>query len=161
MKAIVVYYSLEGSTKYVAEKIAQGTGADILRLEPVKEYPKGNMSKFFWGGKSVVFGEKPKLAPYCFAKEDYDYIIIGTPIWAGSFTPPVKSFLSENDLSGKNIALFACHAGGGAEKCFSKLRKELTDCNITSVLSLIEPGKNKKEENVIKIEEFCISINGV
>ncbi len=161
MKAIVVYYSLEGSTKYVAEKIVQGTGADILRLEPAKEYPKGNMSKFFWGGKSVVFGEKPKLAPYRFAKEDYDFIIIGTPIWAGSFTPPVKTFLSENDLSRKNIALFACHSGGGTEKCFNKLRKELTDCNITSVLSLIEPGKNEKKENVIKIEEFCKSINGV
>ena len=88
MKTIVVYFSLEGNTEYVAEKISDYLKTDTLRLEPVKEYPRGNFSKFFWGGKSVVFGETPKLVPYNFDASKYDVIIIGTPVWAGSFTPP-------------------------------------------------------------------------
>jgi len=39
MKTIIVYYSLEGNTDYAANKIASELGADILRIDPVKNYP--------------------------------------------------------------------------------------------------------------------------
>lgn len=158
MKAIVVYFSLEGNTRYAAEKIAEYLKADHLRLEPVKDYPHGNISKFFWGGKSVMFGEKPKLQAYDFSPGEYDVIILGTPIWAGSFTPPIKTFISENDLSKKKIAVYACHSGGGAAKCFDKLKKELPDSSVISTLELVEPGSRQKDESIQKIKEFCDSI---
>ncbi|MHB8063191.1 MAG: flavodoxin family protein [Ruminiclostridium sp.] len=161
MKAIVVYFSLEGHSKYTADKIAESLGADTLILEPVKDYPKGNVSKFFWGGKSVVFGEKPKLAAYDFSAINYDVIIIGTPVWAGSFTPPIKTFIRDNDLSNKKIALFACHSGGGAEKCFNKLKQELADSNVVATLELINPGNNQKDDYAQKIEEFCHNISSL
>lgn len=158
MKAIIIYFSLEGNTKFVAEKINKQTDARILRLNPLKDYPTGKVSKFFWGGKSVVFGDKPKLESYHFDKEDYDVIIIGTPIWAGSYTPPIKTFLSENDLSGKKIALFVCQQGNDASKCFDKFKKELPDCEIVDTLALIDPGKNKTNENQLQIDTFCYNI---
>jgi flavodoxin len=155
MKTIVVYFSLEGNSKYVADKISKYTGADVLSLDPLKEYPQGKASKYFWGGKSVMTGEKPKLVSYDFKANEYDVIIIGTPIWAGSFAPPIKTFLSENDLSNKKIAIYACHAGGGADKCFDKLKKELPNSEIIARLSLTNPGNRQKKENELKIEEFC------
>ena len=39
----------EGNTKYTAEKIAKELDADTIRLIPVKEFPTGKVSKFFWG----------------------------------------------------------------------------------------------------------------
>ena len=159
MKSIVVYFSMDGNSQYVAEKIQKYIGAETLRLEPIKAYPKGNASKYFWGGKSVVFGEQPQLVPYNFAPADYDVIIIGTPVWAGSFTPPIKTFIRDNDLSKKKIALYACNSGGSAEKCFDKLRKELPDCDVIATLELANPGSNQREENVLKIEKFCNSIS--
>lgn len=36
MKVAVVYFSLEGNTKYVAEKIAKVLDADMIQLIPVK-----------------------------------------------------------------------------------------------------------------------------
>ncbi len=36
MKNLVVYYSLEGNTAYVAERIKSRMGADTLRLVPKK-----------------------------------------------------------------------------------------------------------------------------
>jgi flavodoxin len=155
MKTIVVYFSLEGNSKYAADVIEKYMGADILSLEPVKDYPKGNVSKFFWGGKSVMFGEKPKLVPYNFDANKYDVIIIGTPVWAGSFAPPIKTFLRDNDLSNKKIALFACSSGGDAEKCFSKLQQEIPNCNVIATLSLKDPKAKQLEENSIRIKEFC------
>ena len=39
MKTIIVYYSLGGFTKSLAEKLAAESGADLLELRPVKAYP--------------------------------------------------------------------------------------------------------------------------
>lgn len=158
MKTIVVYFSLEGNSQYVAKKISECIGSDTLKLEPVKDYPKGTVSKFLCGGKSVLFGEAPKLIKYKFSAIEYDAIIIGTPIWAGNFAPPIKTFLKENNLSNKKIALYACYGGSGADKCFNNIKKELTNCNVVATLGLVNPKSKHNQENLIKIKEFCNKI---
>ncbi len=95
-KTAIVYYSLEGNTKFVAEKMAAELGADLIRLVPVKEYPTGNVSKYFWGGKSAVFREHPKLEPYRFKAEEYELVIIGSPIWASTYAPPLANLLKRS-----------------------------------------------------------------
>lgn len=80
MNVAIVYFSLEGNTKYVAEKIAKVLDADMIQLIPVKEYPTGKVSKFFWGGKSATFKEIPKLEAYRFDSQNYDLVLLGTPI---------------------------------------------------------------------------------
>lgn len=161
MRAIVVYFSLEGNTEYVAKAISGMLQIEVLRLEPYKDYPTGKFSKYFWGGKSVAFGEKPRLVPYHFNISEYDTIIIGSPIWASSFTPPIKTFLEENDLSGKKIALFACGAGPAPEKFYAKFRQELPGSEIIATLSLVDPKDKPFEENNKKINEFCNTIAGL
>ena len=47
MKAIVVYYSMSGNTKYVAELIKKKLKCDILEIKPVKSYPDKGFKKFF------------------------------------------------------------------------------------------------------------------
>ncbi len=36
-------------------------------------------------------GEKPKLQPYEFKTELYDRIIFGTPVWASTFAPSLRT----------------------------------------------------------------------
>ena len=84
MKALIVYYSMNGNTEYAARKIAERTGAETLRLEPVKAYPDRGVRKFLRGGKSAMMEEKPELRPYRFEAEKYDTIIFGFPAAFGS-----------------------------------------------------------------------------
>lgn len=149
MRALIVYFSFEGNTKLIAEKIAETIGADIVELATSKQYPQEGIGKYFWGGKSVVFGDKPELLNETVDWNKYQTIIIGTPVWASSFTPPVKSFISKYKISGKRIALFACHGGGGAEKCFAKLKKALPGNEFIGEIDFIQPNKNP-EENISK-----------
>lgn len=93
MKIALVYYSLEGNTAFAAEMIGQKLGVDIIRLKPVKDYPTGKIAKYFWAGKSASFQEAPKLMPYAFDINMYDVIILGTPIWASTFAPPLRTFI--------------------------------------------------------------------
>lgn len=155
MKTIVVYYSLEGNTDYAAKKIAEGLQADLLRLHTKKDYPDGKFSKFLVGGFSAVAGRKPALKSYEFDGAAYDRIVFGFPVWASNVTPPIRTFIRENDLQGKKIAAFACQGGNGAEKAFAKLKECLGVDELEAELILIEPKKKPAEGNERKIEDFC------
>lgn len=157
MSTLVVYFSFTGSTKFIAEKIAETMNADIAQLKTSKEYPAEGFKKYFFGGKSVIFGEKPDLVNEPIDWNRYDTIIIGTPVWAGSFAPPIKSFISQYKIRGKRIALFASHGGGGAKKCFAKLKKELSGNEFICEIDFVEPKKNR-EGNTSKAVKWARSI---
>ena len=107
MKIAIVFYSLLGNTKYAALKIADKLNADLVEIIPEKEYPNSGLKKFYYGGKSAVMGEIPPLKKYDFNIDNYDYIILGTPVWAGTFTPPIRTFINENKENLKSKILSA------------------------------------------------------
>lgn len=142
MSVLVVYFSFEGNTKSVAETIGQTLHADIVELKTSKNYPTVGIGKYFWGGKSVVFGDKPALTNERIDLSHYDTIIIGTPVWAGSFAPPIRSFVNDYQIRNKQIAIFASHGGGGAVKCFAKLKEALPENKFIGEVAYVEPKKN-------------------
>ncbi len=160
MKTAIVYYSLEGNTQYVADKITailkESCEVEVFRLEPEKSYPNKGFKKFFWGGKSAVMAETPTLKPYEFDATQYDRIIFGTPVWASTFTPPIRTFINDNPaVKEKQIAVFTCFSGGGADKALKKLKEHLGIESLTAELILVDPKTNVKEEDDAKIAEFC------
>ena len=157
MKTLIVYYSLEGNSEYVAKKIEEKLSCDILKLVPKKKMHTSGFSKFFWNGKSAVMAEKPELEPYSVNLSDYDRIIFGFPVWAGTFAPPLRTFVSENasDLRDKHISAFACQSGAGAEKAFSKLASCIGIDSFEETIILIDPKEKPSEENDLKIDTFC------
>ena len=154
MKALVVYYSMGGNTEYAAKKIARQMDADLLRLEPEKEYPNKGLKKFLWGGKSAVMAEKPKLKPYRFDAGRYDAVIFGFPVWAGNVTPPIRTFIHDNDLKAATYAAFACQSGSGAEKAFGKL-KDCLGHDLAQTMILIDPKDKPDPAKDRQIDEFC------
>lgn len=160
MKTAVVYYSMSGNTQLTAEKIAAQTSAELIRIEPKKAYPTAGFRKFLWGGKSAVMGDKPALMPYRFDCE-FDRIIFGTPVWASSFTPPLRTFIEENReaLKGKTVAAFLCCSGGGANKAIEKLKQFLDIKDFDAQLVLIDPKDKPSGDNEKKIQAFCLSLN--
>ena len=160
MRTLIVYYSLEGNTDWAARRIADILGADTLRVYPVKAYPDKGFAKFFWGGKSAVMAETPALEAYAAPLEAYGRVIFGFPVWAGNMAPPIRSFVRENDLSGKRIAAFACQSGAGAEKAFEKLTACLGIGTLEARLALIDPKDKPSPENDRKIRAFCDALGG-
>ena len=160
MKTAIIYYSLSGNTEYVAETIKKEINADLIKITPKKEFPNKGFKKFFWGGKSAVMGETPALEKYTFDPEKYDNIIIGTPVWASTFTPPIRTFLKENKdkLKDKKISVFICYSGGGADKAIEKMKKYLNIDSFANELILIDPKDKKNEDKEKEIIEFTKKI---
>ena len=160
MSKAIVYYSMSGNTDYVANYISNKIEADLIKIEPKKEYPNKGIKKFIWGGKSAVMGETPELEQYEFDSDKYDYIIFGTPVWASSFTPPIRTFIKENKekLNGKKISVFVSYSGGGADKAIEKLKQYLEINDFNAELILIDPNDQKSSEKDKQIDEFCKKI---
>ncbi len=159
MKTAIVYYSLTGNADFAAKRIAGKLNADLIRLETEKAYPDSGFKKFFWGGKSAVMGETPALAEQPFQLQDYDCVVLGTPVWAGTFAPPVRTLIRANagKWKGKKVAAFIC-SGGGSGKALDKLKTELDIPSFAATLSLIDPKDRPSRENDGKIAEFCASV---
>ena len=156
MKTAIIYYSLTGNTKYIAEKIGEKLGADIIPINPVEAYPNKGFKKFFWGGKSAVMCEEPELQTYELDMDKYDRIILGSPVWASNFAPPLRTFIKSNPaLKDKKVAAYMCLSGSGDKKAFSKLKDFLGVTELEAELVLIDPMVKVKVENDVKLEEFC------
>ena len=161
MKTAIVYYSMSGNTKMIAEMISKELSADMIELIPEKAYPDKGMRKFLWGGFAAVMSEKPKLYPYSFDAEQYDLILIGSPVWASNVAPPIRTFVEENKnaLKEKQFGVFLCYAGGGADKALEKLKKLLNIDRFVSELVLIDPKDKPAEEYSESVLSFCERIN--
>jgi len=110
MKNWLYYYSLNGNTKFIAGQIALETGADVLELKPKTDIPEKGFMRYLWGGREVMAKQTPLLSDPGKKAEEYEMIFIGTPVWAFSFAPAVRSFFKNVHLENKKIALFCCSA---------------------------------------------------
>ncbi len=160
MKTAVVYYSMSGNCESVARTVARTLGADTVRIEPEKAYPDSGFKKFFWGGKAALMSESPALKPYQFDATAYDLVIFGFPVWAGSPTPPIRSFINENAdaLKGKKFAAFACQSGSGAEKALAKLKAIPGIGSLEAELILVDPKDKPSPEKDKAIADFCAKL---
>ncbi len=135
---LVVYYSLEGTTRHVAESMAETTNADLLALRPRQEVPPQSLLKYPIGGFQALTKQKPALHPLERDPQDYDLLFVGTPVWAGQYTPAVRSFFAQTDLQDKAVALFCTHRGG-LGRTLGAMRAELTGNRILGEQDFAQP----------------------
>jgi len=146
LKTLVLYYSYEGSTQKVAEYLTESLGLDIARVIPVKEMKSKGFGKFFLGGSQVIMKKKPKILPLNIDFDQYDLILLGSPIWAGTFAPPIHTLLESGLIHDKNIGYFYCHEGG-AKGAVDKLK---TNCGDNTVISNFSCPNVKNDFDNIK-----------
>ena len=154
MKKLVIYYSLDGNTRFISKVIAGSIGADILELKPQADVNSKSFMKYFWGGRQVMTKQKPALFAYDKRPEDYDVLFIGTPVWAWTYAPSLSTFFDSVKLQGKKIALFCC-SGGGKGKTLEKMKEQLTGNEFIGQIDFVEPLSRNKEENSKKAKEWA------
>ena len=106
MKSAIVFYSLEGSTKRVAECAARQLHADLIELVCQDPYPTSGKARLLRGSKDAMTGAKPALEPYAFDAGAYDLVVVAGPIWCGKMAAPFNSFKRDHgaELADKKCA---------------------------------------------------------
>ena len=124
MKRLVAYFSAEGNTKKLAERLAEAAGADLFEIVPAEPYtaadikwtnPLARCNREKLGGKDVPIAGT--VADF----ESYDEVFIGFPIWYYGAPNVVKTFVKGYDWTGKKVALFATSGGSPMGKTADKL----------------------------------------
>ena len=118
-KALVVYYSATGTTKRVAQLIANAIGADLFEVEPAEPYTTADLNYSDKNSRvsrehddeslrdvELVSAEVPDW-------DSYDTVFIGYPIWWGGAAWPMNGFMTANDFTGKTVIPFATAASSG------------------------------------------------
>ena len=146
MKCLVLYYSFSGNTRLIAETVAKELNADLEELKPVKPLNAGGAGYVMWGLRQLVSQNKPPLLPLKHDSKAYDLIVIGTPVWSYTVTPPIRTFLEEHHFNGKKVALFCCH-GGNYGKTLDDMRNALNGNEIIGAADFYDPLKHDTDEN--------------
>lgn len=131
-KVLVVYFSATGSTKDVAEKIANSLNADIFEIIPEERYTSGDLD--WTNSNSRVSKEHDdeslrnvKLVTTEVENWDsYDTVLIGYPIWWGIAAWPVDTFVKANDFKDKTVIPFCTSASSGLGQS-GKLLESIAD----------------------------------
>jgi flavodoxin len=111
IKTLIVYYSLSGNTKGIAQNIQKILGADIAEIEPLVPYA-GSYDDIVEQGKDEVDNQiRPAIKSLESEVADYRRIIIGTPTWWYTMAPVVSTFLHSNKWEGKIVVPFMTNAG--------------------------------------------------
>ncbi|MDR5659031.1 flavodoxin [Serpentinicella sp. ANB-PHB4] len=158
MKALVIYYSYDGNTKLIAESIAESINGDVIQLKPKKEgTAKKKITKYLWGGSQVLMNKTPELLPLNLDINEYDIIFIGSPVWAWTFAPPIRTFFNNYVIKNKHIALFSCH-GGQLGKTFVNMKKQLSENNFVGEIDVFEPLKKDTKISTDRVKNWAEEI---
>jgi flavodoxin len=118
-RVLVAYYSRTGNTRRVAEAVATELGAD---LEPIVD--RTNRRGFFGflrAGRDAMRGHLTEIDPPVHDPSAYDILVLGTPVWASSVAPAVRTWLARRSGTLPDTALFLTHGGSGRERTFAQM----------------------------------------
>ena len=144
-RILVIFYSLTGNTKLIAETIKNAINADIQEIKPVKELDPESGMRFMLGGMQASLKLKPKLKPININPLEYDLIFIGSPVWAWQVSPPIRSLSKMYNFSNKEIALWCC-CGGKGIKAMKRIKKLFRNAKIIGNKIFQEPLTVNTEE---------------
>ena len=117
MKILIAYYSRTGTTKKVAEIIAEKIGAEVEEIRDTVD--RSGAKGYLISGRDAMKKSLTKLEPLRLDPAEYELVIVGTPVWAWNMSVPVRTYLTENKDKFKKTAFFCTMGGSGDEKTFA------------------------------------------
>lgn len=118
-RILISYFSLTGNTRKLAERLAEATGAE---LQPILDaQPRQGWRGYLRSALEAVRGKAALTLPPALRADDYDLVVIGSPVWVGHVSSPARSYLLNNAARFKSIALFCTMGGTDAARALQEM----------------------------------------
>jgi len=154
-KILVIYFSYSGNTREIANQIHKSVGGDIFEIKSVKPYPNDFDAVVKQARQELESGYKPTLKTKIENIKSYDLVFIGYPNWCSTFPAPVKTFLSEYDLSGKTIVPLCTHEGSGLGRSAMDISKLCPKSTLLDGVAIrgreVKTAQNKVSEWLLEL----------
>ena len=112
-----------GNTEEAAKLLAEMTGADLFKIEPVVPYSSDYSACIEEAKQDLKRNARPELKRYPDNLDGYDTVYLGYPNYWGTMPVAVFTFLERFDFSGKTIKPFCTHEGSGMGSSESDIKR--------------------------------------
>jgi flavodoxin len=124
MKPLVVYYSLTGKTKLVAQVISEALNAKLVEIQEIKKRKIGP-SLYAIGGFEARMNKRSKINKINIDLKQHETIFIGSPIWNSRPAPAINSFIYQTNFEGRSIIPFFTMYGDNPEKSLANITAKI------------------------------------
>ena len=155
METLITYYTRTGTTEKLAEDLSVHFNADMLELKDNKN--RSGVLGFLRSGFDALTSNVTVINDFNHKLEEYDVILIGTPVWAGKMTPAVRTFLLGNAEVFPEVGFFVTLGGTSAEKTLAGMeelagKEPLASLVLSREEALGSPGNSQDEiKSFVKI----------
>lgn len=153
-RILVVYYSRSGNTRRVAQALASQLGADIEEIRDTKD--RSGVLGFIIAGSDAARGRLTQLESLRNDPSMYDLVVVGTPVWSGSVSTPIRTYLVQNRARLRAVAFF-CTYNRISYRTFRQMRS-ICEKEPVAVLELQQDSIMHREYSQ-RIREFARSIS--
>lgn len=163
-KSLIAYYSRAGNnyvggnivnlpvgnTEVAAGIIEQLTGAEMFKIDTIKQYPADYHETTEVSKKELRQNARPELSDHLEDISEYGVIYLGYPNWWGTMPMAVFTFLEEYNLAGKTIIPFCTHEGSGMGRSENDIRKVCPTATVSKGLPIVGGSVRTAEEAIRK-----------
>jgi menaquinone-dependent protoporphyrinogen IX oxidase len=128
MKILVACYSRTGRTRKAGEALTAALTAmeEVASAEFVEIVDRKNRAGA-WGfvkaGKDAMFGKMTEIQSLDVPVEQYDAVVVGTPVWAATYAPAAGAFLRDFADRIQRAAFLATMRASGDRKTMRDLAR--------------------------------------
>jgi flavodoxin len=155
---LVAYFSATGTTKPIAEEIAEILGADLYEIVPENPYTDDDLNYNDDSCRANIEQNDSTVRPGIsnideINTEQYDTVLIGHPIWWGEEPRIMDTFMESVDLSGKTVVDFCTSGGSGISTATAHLQELSPNAN------WLEGHRFQSNASDTEINEWLESLN--
>ena len=120
-KILVAYFSWGGTTRRMAEQIAEQTGGTLFEIVPVTPYPTE-----YTPCTEVALAERdsdarPAIKNRVADMDSYDIVFVGCPVWWHTAPMIISTFTESYNLDGKIVVPFCTYASTYRDETLEKI----------------------------------------
>jgi DNA-binding transcriptional ArsR family regulator/flavodoxin len=142
IRACVVFYSYSGITRGVAEGIRDASGCDLIEVKTKNPY--SSFSVYTTGVLHSRKGACDPIEPEVIDVSGYDFLIIGTPVWAWKPSPAINAAVRAlKGCEGKMAVIFTTCSNHPGE-ALPVLSKALSDRGVRVMAEISLDAKDTK-----------------
>ena len=149
-KVLVAYFSATGTTKAVAERLAETAGGTLHEIKPQQPYTEADLNWRDKQSRSTLEMQdktsRPAIASKLKNVKDYDLVFVGFPIWWYTCPTIINTFMEAYDFKGKTVVPFATSGGSDIKKACDDLKAAYPDVRWKDGKLLNRASKKDLEE---------------
>lgn len=136
-KTLIVYYSYTGNCKAIVNSLTSQVTADVLEIQPAEKGLKYEANNYALGTQLLNAikanpndaSSYPAIDPVTVSLDDYQNVIIVTPLWWSQMAAIMQTYLFQNSmkLAGKTVAMIVSSHSSGISGVVADAQRLLPD----------------------------------